>query len=68
MHLESSLRRHGAKCFVVVPVRWVVERPFGWFGRSRRLGNNYERWPENSEGFVYLASIQRLLSHLAPAT
>ncbi len=66
--LEISLRPNGTKGFVVVPIRWVVERTFGWFGRFRRLSKDYERWPENSEGFVYLASIQRLLRHLAPAT
>lgn len=66
--LEISLRPHGAKGFVLVPIRWVVERSFAWLGRSRRLSKDFERWPENSEGFVYLASIQRLLNHLAPAT
>ncbi len=66
--LEISLRPRDKKGFIVIPIRWVVERSFGWFGRSRRLSKDYERWPENSEGFVYLASIQRLLKHLVPAT
>jgi putative transposase len=68
VELEISLRPHDKKGFVLVPQRWVVERSFAWFGRSRRLSKDYERWPENSEGMVYLASIQRLLKHLAPAT
>ena len=66
--LEISLRPRDKKSFVLVPQRWVVERSFAWFGRSRRLSKDYERWTENSEGMVYLASIQRLLKHLAPAT
>src|SRR5258708_24722873 len=36
--------------------------------RSRRLSKDYEMLTENSEGIVYLASIQRLLNHLVPAT
>jgi putative transposase len=66
--VEISLRPNGAKGFVVVPKRWVVERSFAWLGRSRRLSKDYEMLTENSEGFVYLASIQCLLSHLAPAS
>jgi putative transposase len=66
--LEISLRPTGKKGFVVLPQRWVVERTFAWLGRSRRLSKDYEKLPDNSVGMVYVASIQRLLSHLAPAT
>ncbi len=66
--LEISLRPTGKKGFVVLPQRWVVERTFAWLGRSRRLSKDYEKLPQNSAGMVYLASIQRLLNHLAPAT
>ncbi|OWK37599.1 Mobile element protein [Fimbriiglobus ruber] len=30
-------RPDGAKGFVLLPKRWVVERTFGWLGRARRL-------------------------------
>jgi putative transposase len=66
--LEISLRPRGTKGFVLVPIRWVVERTFAWLGRYRRLSKDYERLTENSEGMVYLASIHRLLRRLAPAT
>lgn len=66
--LEISLRPREAKGFVLIPVRWVVERTFAWLGRYRRLSKDYERLTENSEGMVYLASISRLLRRLAPAT
>src|SRR5258708_7753365 len=66
--LEISLRPTGKKGFVVLPQRWVVERTFAWLGRSRRLSKDYEKLPQNSSGMVYLASIQRLLNHLPPAT
>jgi len=66
--LEISLRPTAQKGFVVVPKRWVVERSFAHLGRSRRLSKDYEKLTENSEGMVYLASIQRLLNSLFPAT
>lgn len=65
VELEISLRPRGTKGFVVVPIRWVVERSFAWLGRYRRLSKDYERLTENSEGMVYLASISRLLNRLA---
>ncbi len=66
--LEISLRPRDKKGFVLVPMRWVVERTFAWLGRYRRLSKDYERLTENSEGMVYPASISRLLRRLAPAT
>lgn len=53
--------------FVVLPKRWIVERTFAWLGRYRRLSKDYERLVENSAGMVYLASIDRMLTRLAPA-
>jgi putative transposase len=67
VEFEISLRPSGLKGFVVVPIRWVVERTFAWLGRYRRLSKDYERLTKNSEGMVYLASINRLLNRLAPA-
>jgi putative transposase len=51
--------------FHVLPRRWVVERTFAWFGRSRRLSKDYERLPATSEALLYLASIRLLLARLA---
>jgi putative transposase len=59
VEFEIALCPSGVKAFVVLPKRWVVERSFAWFGRSRRLSKDYEMLTENSEGFVYLASIRR---------
>jgi putative transposase len=63
---EIALRPTKAKGFILVPIRWVVERTFAWLGRYRRLSKDYECLTENSEGMVYLASIARLLTRLAP--
>jgi putative transposase len=62
----SIVRRSADQAgFVVLPKRWVVERTFAWCGRYRRLSKDYERCSKSSEAMVYLASIHRLLNHLA---
>ena len=38
--LQIIKRSDHAKGFVLLPRRWVVERTFGWFGRSRRLAKD----------------------------
>src|SRR5262249_45493822 len=35
--LEVVTKRPGQTTFEVQPMRWIVERTFGWFGRYRRL-------------------------------
>jgi len=57
-----------AKGFVLLPRRWVVERTLAWLGRARRLSKEYEHHPDNTECVSYLASCQRLLQRLRPAT
>ncbi len=56
----------GQPGFVPLPRRWVVERTFAWFMRCRRLVRDYERNPAYSEAWLQLATIHRLLKHLAP--
>jgi putative transposase len=66
--LEITNRPPNAKGFVVVPVRWIVERSLAWFGRFRRLSKDYEHCTKSSEGVIYLASIATMLKRLKPAT
>ena len=47
--------------FVVMPKRWVAERPFGWLEHYRRLWKNCERKPENTVQMIVLAFISLLL-------
>jgi transposase len=56
----------GQAGFVPLPRRWVVERFFGWLTRGRRLVRDYERNPAYSEAWVHLASVHRMVKHLAP--
>lgn len=64
--LEIVMKPAEQQGFAVLPRRWVVERSIGWAGRSRRLSKDYEHWPEDSESWIYLASIHLLLKRLAP--
>ncbi len=60
------VRRHEDQVgFAVLPRRWVVERPFGWMIRWRRLVRDYERRPEVSEATVYIAMGGLLLRRIA---
>lgn len=65
--LEVVRRPVDAKGFTVLPRRWVVERPFGWLGRYRRLCRAFEHTTTSSEAMVYLASIRRTLRLVATA-
>jgi transposase len=51
--------------FHVLPHRWVVERTLSWFSRFRRLAKDYEKLPETSETFIYMAMSHILLRRIA---
>lgn len=59
------LRPEATQGFVLLPKRWVVERPFGWLMNCRRLVRDYERLPQTSETFIYLAMIRIMVRRLA---
>jgi transposase len=63
--LEIVKRSDQAKGFRVLPRRWVVERTFAWFSRSRRLAKDFETTVTSSQAWLYLASIQLLARRLA---
>lgn len=54
----------GQAGFVVQPKRWIVERTFGWLGRSRRLCREYERTTSSSEAFIKVAMIHLMIRRL----
>ena len=49
----------------VLPRRWVVERTFAWLSFNRRLSRDYERLPDTSEAFIYLAMARLMARRLA---
>jgi putative transposase len=65
--LTTILRPVGAKGYVHLPKRWIVERTFGWLGRYRRLAKDYEHNPANSEAWIQVAMIHRMARLLLPA-
>ncbi len=52
--------------FVLLPRRWVVERPFGWAAGCRRLAKDYERLTVTPEGMHYVAFSSLMLRKAAP--
>ena len=58
------VKRPQLHTFKVLPRRWVVERTFGWLGRSRRLNRDYERQAHTGEIMVYLAMIRLMLTRI----
>ena len=63
--LEIVEKREGQIGFQLLPKCWVVERTFGWLVRQRRLAKDYERLPETSESFIYIAMIRLMGRRLA---
>ena len=63
--VEVAKKREGAIGFEVIPLRWIVERTFGWYNHFRGLSKDYEYHPEISESMVYLASIRIMLRRLS---
>ena len=52
------------KGFQVLPRRWVVERTFSWIDHNRRMSKDYERLPETSEAFIYVAMSRLMVRRL----
>jgi putative transposase len=66
--IEVVQRPLGAKGFVLVHRRWVVERTFAWIGRYRRNSRDYERLTSSSEAVIKISAIHHMLKRLHPDT
>lgn len=64
--LEIVRRPPGSEGFVLLPMRWVVERTFAWLGRSRRLSKDYERRVDSGECMIRLRGIETIVRRFAP--
>ena len=64
--LEIVRRPKEAKGWVLLPIRWTVERTFAWLGRCRRLSKDREKTVASSEAFVKLAMVSLMLNRLEP--
>ena len=65
--LDIVEKQEGQVGFQVLPKRWIVERTFAWLVRQRRLARDYERLPDTSEAFIYIAMVRLMLRRLAPS-
>ncbi len=65
--IEIVRRPDGAKGFVVIARRWVVERTFAWLGRCRRLAKDWEATIASSDAWLLIASIRRTTRLIARA-
>lgn len=65
LHLEIVRRCDRAKGFKVLPKRWIVERTFGWFSKSRRLRTDYEVRLDHSEAMLRICMIRIMVRRLA---
>src|SRR5713101_2875144 len=68
LRLEIVRRCDDVEGFKVLPRRWVVERTFGWFYKSRRLCRDYEVRLDHSEAMVRICMIRLMLKRLAKAS
>ena len=41
-----------------------IERTFSWIDQNRRMSKDYERLPESSEAFVYVAMMRLMVRRL----
>lgn len=64
--VQTVLRPVGVKGFVLLPRRWVVERTFAWLSRCRRLSKDYERQPQTTETWIYVAMVHLMSRRLLP--
>lgn len=64
--IEVVARPVGAKGFVLLHRRWVVERTHAWIGRYRRNSRDYERRTESSAATIQVSMIQLMLRRLRP--
>jgi transposase len=65
--IEIVKRPDGAKGFVVIARRWVVERTFAWLGRCRRLAKDWEATIASADAWLLIASIRRTTRFIARA-
>jgi len=68
LSVEIVKRPDQARGFVVLPIRWIVERSLAWLNRCRRLAKDFENLSCNALAFLRLASIRLMLRKLCNPT
>jgi putative transposase len=60
--LSIVKRKH--KKFEILPIRWIVERTFGWMNNFRRLSKHYEHTMKSAINQVYVSLIRLMCKRL----
>lgn len=55
------VKRSELHTFVVLPIRWIIERTNAWVSKVRRLAKDYEKKTLNQESMIYVRMIQLML-------
>lgn len=55
------VKRSELHTFVVLPIRWIIERTNAWISKARRLAKDYEKKTLNQESMIYVRMIQLML-------
>ena len=64
--LEVVLRpNESPKKFIVIPLRWIVERSFAWMYNFKRVALDYEFYSESSEDMIQIACSKIMLNKLS---
>ena len=65
-HIEIEIvkRSDHAQGFVLLPIRWIVERTIAWLNRCRRLAKDWENLNLSALIFLRFASIRLMLRKL----
>jgi putative transposase len=64
--IDVVSRPEGARGFVRLPRRWVVERSLAWLGRYRRLTKDHEYTPAVSETWVRVSALHMMVRRYKP--
>jgi putative transposase len=62
--LQIVRRPKDAKGWVVLPIRWTVERTFAWLNKCRRLSVDREKSTRSAKAMIHLAMIHLMLNRL----
>jgi putative transposase len=68
VRLDIVKRPEGTKGFLLLPKQWIVERTVGWFGRYRRLAQDYEYLTQTGKAMIWVAMIHLMVRRLARLT
>jgi putative transposase len=59
-----SIIKRDTKKFKILPIRWIVERTFGWMNNFRRLSKHYEHTCISAKTQIEIAMIKIMLKRL----